>query len=121
MAQPIEGSTQPIAAIATAAGRGGIGVVRVSGVGLAPVIDALLGPAQARRLAEQTFAGAASLSASSQESPETLRARVTSKGGTTHAALTSLEAGGVGAAFERALLAARDRAEELGRPSPGSQ
>jgi pyrroline-5-carboxylate reductase len=72
--------------------------------------------AQARRLAEQTFAGAASLSASSQESPETLRARVTSKGGTTHAALTSLEADGVGAAFERALLAARARAEELGRP-----
>jgi pyrroline-5-carboxylate reductase len=71
---------------------------------------------QARRLAEQTFAGAASLSASSQESPETLRARVTSKGGTTHAALTSLEADGVGAAFERALLAARARAEELGRP-----
>jgi tRNA modification GTPase len=54
MAQPIEGSTQPIAAIATAAGRGGIGVVRVSGVGLAPVIDALLGPAQARRLAPRT-------------------------------------------------------------------
>jgi pyrroline-5-carboxylate reductase len=71
---------------------------------------------QARRLAEQTFAGAASLSASSQESPETLRARVTSKGGTTHAALASLEADGVGAAFERALLAARARAEELGRP-----
>ena len=70
---------------------------------------------QARRLAEQTFAGAASLSASSEDPPETLRARVTSKGGTTHAALTSLEADGVGAAFERALLAARDRAEELGR------
>lgn len=73
--------------------------------------------AQARRLAEQTFAGAASLSASSQEAPETLRARVTSKGGTTHAAITSLEADAVGAAFERALLAARARAEELGRPS----
>ena len=72
---------------------------------------------QARQLAEQTFAGAASLSAGSQETPETLRARVTSKGGTTHAALASLEADGVGAAFERALLAARARAEELGRPS----
>jgi pyrroline-5-carboxylate reductase len=70
---------------------------------------------QARMLAEQTFAGAAALSASSTEAPETLRARVTSKGGTTHAAITSLEADGVGAAFERALLAACARAQELGR------
>ncbi|MCD6672934.1 MAG: tRNA uridine-5-carboxymethylaminomethyl(34) synthesis GTPase MnmE [Burkholderiaceae bacterium] len=33
---------EPIAAIATASGRGGIGVVRVSGSGLQPVIDAVL-------------------------------------------------------------------------------
>ncbi len=38
----------PIAAIATAPGRGGIGVVRVSGADLAPVIDGLLGAAAAR-------------------------------------------------------------------------
>lgn len=74
-----------------------------------------LEPQQARRLAEQTFAGAAALSATSDEPPETLRARVTSKGGTTHAAISSLEADGVGAAFERALQAARARAQELGR------
>ena len=74
-----------------------------------------LGADQARMLAEQTFAGAAALSAGSGEAPETLRARVTSKGGTTHAAITSLEADGVGAAFERALLAACARAQELGR------
>jgi tRNA modification GTPase len=35
-------SARPIAAIATAPGRGGIGVVRVSGSGLQPVIDAVL-------------------------------------------------------------------------------
>jgi len=41
---------EPIAAIATAPGRGGIGVVRVSGSGLQPVIDALLRrPIVARR------------------------------------------------------------------------
>jgi pyrroline-5-carboxylate reductase len=40
---------------------------------------------------------------------------VTSRGGTTHAAITSMQADGVGAAFERALHAARARAEELGR------
>ena len=74
-----------------------------------------LEPAQARRLAQETFAGAAALAGQSDEPPEVLRERVTSKGGTTYAALTSLEASGVKAAFVRALHAARDRAEELGR------
>ena len=41
----------PIAAIATAPGRGGIGVLRVSGADLAPVIDGVLGAERARRLA----------------------------------------------------------------------
>lgn len=69
----------------------------------------------ARRLAQETVAGAARLAIQSDESPATLRERVTSKGGTTHAAITSLEADGVKAAVVRALLAARRRAEELGR------
>jgi pyrroline-5-carboxylate reductase len=69
----------------------------------------------ARRLAQETFAGAAQLAMQSGESPAALRERVTSKGGTTHAALSVLEQAGVKAAFERALFAARDRATELGR------
>ncbi|HEX6361528.1 MAG TPA: pyrroline-5-carboxylate reductase dimerization domain-containing protein, partial [Albitalea sp.] len=40
--------------------------------------------------------------------------RVTSKGGTTHAALTSMDADGVKAAFVKALKAAQRRAHELG-------
>ena len=36
-------ASQPIAAIATAPGRGGIGIVRVSGPSLGPFIFALLG------------------------------------------------------------------------------
>nr|HMS79463.1 kelch repeat-containing protein [Burkholderiaceae bacterium] len=43
--------TDPIAAIATAPGRGGIGVVRVSGRGLSAVIDAVCGRALAPRTA----------------------------------------------------------------------
>ena len=74
-----------------------------------------LEPAQARRLAEHTFAGAAALSMQSADAPEVLRQRVTSPGGTTQAALDSLQADGVKAAFVRALHAARRRAEELGR------
>jgi len=38
--------SDPIVAIATAPGRGGIGIVRVSGSNIAPVIEAVLGPAQ---------------------------------------------------------------------------
>jgi pyrroline-5-carboxylate reductase len=71
--------------------------------------------AQGRRLAQETFAGAAALAMQSDEPPAVLRERVTSKGGTTHAAITSLEADGVMAAFVRALHAARTRAQELGR------
>jgi pyrroline-5-carboxylate reductase len=43
-----------------------------------------------------------------------LRSQVTSRGGTTHAAIAALDAGGVHAAFVRALHAARLRASELG-------
>ena len=43
-----------------------------------------------------------------------LRERVTSKGGTTHAALNRLQADGVGAALQPAVLAAQQRARELG-------
>jgi pyrroline-5-carboxylate reductase len=69
----------------------------------------------ARRLAQETFAGAAALAMQSTDSPTVLRDRVTSKGGTTHAAISSLEADAVKVAFVRALHAARQRAEELGQ------
>ncbi len=73
-----------------------------------------LSPEDATRLAVATFQGAAQLAASASEPPEVLRERVTSKGGTTYAALTSMEADGMKAAFVRALHAARQRARELG-------
>ncbi len=70
--------------------------------------------AQARRLAEATFDGAAALAAQSPLPPSELRAQVTSKGGTTHAAISALDAAGVKAAFVQALHAAAKRAAELG-------
>ena len=69
---------------------------------------------QARRLAVGTFAGGTQLAADSPEPLATLRERVTSKGGTTHAALTALEQAGVKAAFVKAMHAACVRAAELG-------
>lgn len=74
-----------------------------------------LSAAQARQLAQQTFAGAAALAAGSPLSPAQLREQVTSKGGTTQAALSSLHDSGVAQAIVRALHAARDRARELGQ------
>jgi pyrroline-5-carboxylate reductase len=68
----------------------------------------------ATRLAIGTFAGAARLAQDASEPPEVLRERVTSKGGTTYAALSSLEANGVKAAFVQAMHAAGRRAQELG-------
>jgi pyrroline-5-carboxylate reductase len=69
---------------------------------------------QAYQLAVATFSGASSLAAASTESPEVLRQRVTSKGGTTYAALTSMEASGMKASFVKAMQAAEARARELG-------
>jgi len=60
-----------------------------------------LSEAQAHQLAVGTFVGASELARRSDEPPAVLRQRVTSKGGTTYAALQSMEAAGVGPAFER--------------------
>ena len=59
-------------------------------------------------------AGSAALAAQSPETPDVLRQRVTSKGGTTYAALTSMEDHGVKPARVRAMHAAARRAHELG-------
>lgn len=69
---------------------------------------------QARRLALSTFLGAAQLAAQSGDPVEVLRQRVTSKGGTTHAALASMEAAGVKEAIVAAMKAAAARGRELG-------
>ncbi|HKX40034.1 MAG TPA: pyrroline-5-carboxylate reductase [Burkholderiaceae bacterium] len=69
---------------------------------------------QGKQLALATFAGATQLAANSDEPPELLRERVTSKGGTTYAALTALESAGVKQHFIHALAAAQQRARELG-------
>ena len=69
---------------------------------------------QAYKLAVATFSGASSLAAASSEPPEVLRQRVTSKGGTTYAAITAMEHAGIKSAFVGAMQAAEHRARELG-------
>lgn len=70
--------------------------------------------AAARQLALQTFAGAVKLATESDEPPAVLRARVTSKGGTTERGVGVLEARGLKAVVDEAVTAAAGRSRELG-------
>jgi len=72
-----------------------------------------LPPDTARRLAVETARGAGRMAAESGESPATLREQVTSRGGTTAAALEVLESAGVRGIFARAVAAAARRSAEL--------
>ncbi|MFN3629472.1 MAG: pyrroline-5-carboxylate reductase [Casimicrobiaceae bacterium] len=72
-------------------------------------------PDEAKRLVMKTLRGALSLAEQSSEPPAVLRERVTSKGGTTEAALAVLAERGVSDAYIAAIEAARRRAETLGR------
>jgi pyrroline-5-carboxylate reductase len=69
--------------------------------------------ATARRLAVATAQGAGRMAAESGEAPAVLREQVTSKGGTTAAALEVLESAAVRAIFHRAVAAATRRSAEL--------
>jgi len=100
-------------------------VTAVSGSGPAYVfyfIEALqqaagelgLSAEQARALSLETFLGAARLAAGSDEPVSVLRERVTSKGGTTEAALASMAANRVREAIVRAIRAASERGRQLG-------
>ncbi len=81
---------------------------------VAAAVEMGLTPEQGKRLALATFDGAAALAAQSDEPVGTLRERVTSKGGTTFAALESMRGDAVADAVVRAVRAAQRRAAELG-------
>lgn len=72
---------------------------------------------QANALAIATFTGASQLAADAGEPVSVLRERVTSKGGTTHAALSSMQEDHVGEAIARAVEAACARSIALGKES----
>lgn len=84
-------------------------VLEKAGVGLG------LPQESARLLTLQTAFGAAKMALESQEDAATLRARVTSKGGTTEQAINTLQAGGMQALFDQALQAAQQRALSLAK------
>jgi pyrroline-5-carboxylate reductase len=73
-----------------------------------------LSAGQGKELALETFLGAAQLAAQSDDPLEVLRQKVTSKGGTTYAAISSMEQSGVKGAIIDAMKAAAARGRELG-------
>lgn len=100
-------------------------VTAISGSGPAYVFyliealqDAAIGlglkPEEARMLALQTFAGASALAAQSGEDIKTLRAQVTSKGGTTEQGILALEAGNIKNIMLHAAKAAAEKSVLLG-------
>jgi pyrroline-5-carboxylate reductase len=77
-------------------------------------IDLGLPAETARQLTLQTFLGASALAIKDKSTPAELRARVTSKGGTTERGILALEEGGVKYVIGLAARAAAERAEEMG-------
>ncbi len=74
----------------------------------------------ARLLVQQTALGAAKIALESAESPEQLRRRVTSPGGTTQQAIETFEHGGFTELVSKALHAARDRSIEMSKQMENS-
>lgn len=68
---------------------------------------------KARLLAQQTALGAAKMTIESDDAIESLRARVTSPNGTTHAAISSFEHNRLAAVIAEAMQAAYDRSIEM--------
>lgn len=77
-------------------------------------VDQGLARPLARRLAYATFAGAVALAQGSTDEPATLRANVTSKGGTTERGIQVLDSRAVAQAMRDAVAAATARARALG-------
>jgi pyrroline-5-carboxylate reductase len=74
-----------------------------------------LSPAHAHQLATKTALGSAKMLTTSADTPQELRRKVTSPGGTTHAALTHMESQRMPQTIVDALKAAHRRGRELGQ------
>ncbi|HUW88607.1 MAG TPA: pyrroline-5-carboxylate reductase [Candidatus Paceibacterota bacterium] len=76
-------------------------------------VDLGLSEAIATELTIQTIVGSAKLLSASEKSPATLRQNVTSPNGTTAAAIASFSQSDLPAIVKKAMVAARDRSQEL--------
>lgn len=100
-------------AVTAVSGSGPAYVFKLTEALAAAARDVGLDRAVADRLARQTVIGAARLLETSEDEPEALRRAVTSPGGTTAAAIETMETEGFDELVRRAVAAARDRGREL--------
>ena len=84
---------------------------------IAAGVELGLTQAQAELLAKQTVVGSATMAKSSTDTPQELRRKVTSPGGTTQAAIEHMDAEHVGTHIRQALHAAWNRSRYLGSKS----
>jgi pyrroline-5-carboxylate reductase len=85
---------------------------------VAAAVDLGITREMATELVVQTVFGAATLIKQTGDEAQTLRERVSSPGGTTVAAINTLDEHGVREAFKAAMSAAQKRSKELGQPTP---
>lgn len=100
-------------AVTATSGSGPAYVFLLAEAMISAAIELGLDPAQAHAMTVQTILGAAQLMDSTGTDPAQLRANVTSPNGTTHAAITSMQASGLAEAIAQGMTAARDRSREL--------
>ena len=104
-----------IDAVTGLSGSGPAYVFLVAEALMAAGVEVGLDPEVSRALTQQTLLGAARLLAESGQTPEELRAAVTSPGGTTAAGIAVLEDRNVREALRAAVAAATARSRELGK------
>lgn len=100
-------------------GSGPAYVFRLAEAMVRGAVEAGLDPDDALLTVRETIAGAGLLLGQAAEEPRELRERVTSRGGTTAAALEVMESAGLEEILVRAILAAQNRGAELSRLAGG--
>ncbi|MFT3685549.1 MAG: pyrroline-5-carboxylate reductase [Phycisphaerales bacterium] len=111
----LELSEMQLDAFTAVAGSGPAYVFYLAEAMIAGAVAAGMDAKTADQAVRQTLVGAAEVLRLTMSDPAALRANVTSKGGTTEAAVGVLDEHGVRAAIEAAVIAARLRARELSR------
>lgn len=114
LGQTLEIPEELINAGTAVAGSGPAYVFRIAEAMESGALAVGLSAEEARLAVAQTLRGAAALLNEPGADPAALREAVTSRGGTTAAGLSALEAGGVDDVFRAVILAARDRGVALG-------
>ena len=110
----IEVSEDQLDAVTAVSGSGPAYVFYLVEQMIRAAIELGLSPEHARQLAVKTAAGASKMLDGSNETPEELRRKVTSPGGTTQAAISHLEKRDTAATIVDAIKAAARRSRELG-------